>query len=66
MDAIATVILVMAFTIYTQIEGMEITCPTLVCRGDNFDEEHLQDNICFQHDGGNPTLELIGDSCLYH
>jgi len=47
MDAIATVILVMAFTLYTQIDGMEITCPTLVCRGDNFDEEHLQDNICF-------------------
>lgn len=46
---------------------MKIDCPTLMCKGDTSeDEPHLQDNICFQHDGGNPTKTLIGDSCTWH
>lgn len=54
----------MALVLYS--EAMNIKCPTLQCRGMGEDEEHLADNICFQHDGGNPTLRLVGDDCMYH
>lgn len=26
----------------------------------------MDSGICYQHDSGNPTLLLIGDSCVYH
>ena len=54
-DTIAAIIAAMVLVIYTH--AMTIKCPTLTCSGESETEDHLQDNICFQHDGGNPTLK---------
>ena len=66
LDAIVTAVIAMAFTYMTQ--SMKIECPHLKCVGESWDKDvkHLADNICYQFDGGNPSKEIVADSCKYH
>jgi hypothetical protein len=43
-----------------------ITCPIFKCISYNAPpEEHLPNNVCFQHDGELPVQEIKGEDCQY-
>ena len=46
-------------------QSMKISCPRLECMTYGTQYEHLEENICFQHDGLTPTKVLKGDSCQF-
>ena len=43
----------------------KIECPLLKCNERVGSKTHLEDNMCFQHDYQHPTLNIIGEDCLY-
>lgn len=61
------IILLIIWLLAAPTDTKKITCPTMKCVPNNAPKkEHLEKNVCFKHDGKNPTIEFIGNSCAWH